>query len=148
MEALADVGEIIVHELAHGPGKHSSLTMAGDKPILGIAGPSLGAQLVSMLYLRLFINRMLNQPEHLYERVCAVLEQDFPRYEVDFCESLHVCVREGQYFAGVVMKEGVTRAQSAAALNAFLYRPAGSFYGKGDTAEVELLVPRAYLKGN
>jgi molybdopterin molybdotransferase/putative molybdopterin biosynthesis protein len=147
MEALADVGEIIVHELAHGPGKHSSLTMAGDKPIFGVAGPSLGAQLVSMLYLRLFINRMLRQPEHLYERVNAVLEQDFPRYDVDFCESLHVRECSGKYFAGAVMKEGVTRAQSAAALNAFLYRPAGSSYCKGDVAELELLVPRACLKG-
>lgn len=47
---LSEIGEMIVPELRHGPGKQFSLYKVNNVPVIGLPGPPHGTDLISQLY--------------------------------------------------------------------------------------------------
>lgn len=62
IEVLETVGEILVYEIAYGPGKHTTLTIAGSKPIVGAVGPTMGAACAVEWYVGPLIDKYFSQP--------------------------------------------------------------------------------------
>jgi len=147
MDILGEMGDILFYELAHGPGKHSSLTMAGGKPIFGVAGPPIGAQIVAELYLCPFVHRLLGLPLPSLEKIEAVLAQDLGTFGIDFLELLHIYSENGKFFArsAMNMQGPQTRAEMVATTNAYFYHEKGKSFAKGETIEAELILPRELL---
>ncbi len=144
-DILNQLGEVLVPEMGHGPGRHSSLTLANGKPIVGIAGPSYGAQIFAELYLRPIVNRVLLQPYEPYETITVTLDNGFPVHEVDFCERVRIVRKADGYHASSMPGENRTIAKTVNRLNGNFYRPLGSGYQAGDQAEIELLCSRAFI---
>jgi molybdopterin molybdotransferase len=46
------LGRILVREVDYGPGKHTMMAVAGDTPIVGAVGPSIGAECAMEWYVR------------------------------------------------------------------------------------------------
>lgn len=145
VKVLGGMGEIIVPELAHGPGRKSSLTMVGKKPVLGVAGPPMGAQITCDLYLSSIVSALRGLPHAGFRRVTAITDDAFMQHEVDFCERVHVYSSGGELRLHALFRHKTSRAQMAALANATYYRPAGTSHQTGDTVEVELMCPPEWL---
>ena len=145
IRTLRELGEVVVPELAHGPGRKSSLSMVGGKPALGIAGPPLGAQITCDLYLAPFISALRGLPNIEMQRITVISDDDFKEHDVDFCERVHIYkAKEGYRMLSVFALE-TTRSQMQALANGNFYREAGTYCKKGDLATVELLCPIEYI---
>ncbi len=140
ISVLSDLGEVIVPELAHGPGRKSSLSLINEKPILGIAGPPMGAQMTSDLYLEPFIVALCGLPQKTPSLLEVVSLDDFPEYDVDFCERVHIFLQNGTYYMRSIFRYQTTRPQMHRLANGNYYRPAHSQCFKGDVLLVELLI--------
>ena len=141
IRTLSELGEVIVPELAHGPGRKSSLSMVGGKPVMGIAGPPLGAQITCDLYLAPFVSVMRGLPNIEMQRITVICDDDFKEHDVDFCERVHIYKDKEGYRMLSVFALKTTRSQMQALANGNFYREAGTSYKKGDLATVELLCP-------
>lgn len=76
VEELEKMGEIICHEVSHGPGHHSNFAFVNGKPIVGISGPSGGASFTLNFYLLPLMKQFLGlSPEP--ETVSVVLDGSF-----------------------------------------------------------------------
>lgn len=76
VEELEELGEIICHEVSHGPGHHSNLAIVNGKPIVGISGPAGGASFTLNFYLLPLMKQFLGlSPEP--ETVSVVLDGGF-----------------------------------------------------------------------
>src|SRR5699024_9388453 len=62
MDVLKEAGEILVEEVSHAPGKPTSLALSNGKPIMGLVGPPIGAELTARWFIEPVINHYLNQP--------------------------------------------------------------------------------------
>lgn len=51
VEVLDELGEMVFHQVKHGPGHHSFFAMVGDKPVVGISGPPSGVTFTLGFYL-------------------------------------------------------------------------------------------------
>ncbi|WP_308893724.1 molybdopterin molybdotransferase MoeA [Candidatus Desulfosporosinus nitrosoreducens] len=78
LEVLETVGEILVYEMNSGPGKHTTLTIAGSKPIVGTVGPTIGAVYAMEWFVRPLICKYLFQPMIEPERLKVKLLDDIP----------------------------------------------------------------------
>jgi molybdopterin molybdotransferase len=145
IELLESVGNVIVHELGHGPGKHCSLTYLEDTPILGLPGPPSGADLISELYVKNVLNLMQMQPIQLPYTVEAVLLEDINGYEIDFIVCMKVFIKDEKYYAKPVVMQGKTRAELYHAHNARLYIKKKSFFKAGEVITVEMRCPKEYI---
>lgn len=76
-EVLDELGDVICHETNHGPGHHSSFTMVGETPVVGISGPSGGASPTMDFYVRPLVRRYLGL-EPVLPKIPARLAEDFP----------------------------------------------------------------------
>jgi molybdopterin molybdotransferase/putative molybdopterin biosynthesis protein len=139
MDVLAKMGQIIVHELGHGPGKHTSLTIVGEKPVIGLPGPPFGAQLAAELYLHDAIRALLGRPFTKPQMIEVVLIGEYSPRPFDFCEQLHVSRTRDGYRACSAFNQDRTRAQTISYSNAMLYRSRDTSYREGDRVLVELL---------
>jgi molybdopterin molybdotransferase len=82
---LEAIGEVLVYEVDYGLGKHTTLTVAGSKPIVGTVGPTVGAEYAVEWYVWPLINKYLSQPNirphklrvKLLEDICSPLSFDF-----------------------------------------------------------------------
>lgn len=145
MDVLAQVGDVLVKEMGHGPGRHSTLTLAGDKPVVGVAGPSYGARIFAELYLHAIVNKMLRQPYEQFVKLTVTLDNEFNVHEVDFCERVNIVKKADGYHASKSMDPNRTLAQTVNSVNGNFYRSMGSGYHPGDKAEVELLCARIHI---
>lgn len=50
-EVLEELGEVLCHETAHGPGHHSSMSVVDGTPVIGISGPPGGTAFTTDFYL-------------------------------------------------------------------------------------------------
>ncbi|MDR3160960.1 MAG: molybdopterin molybdotransferase MoeA [Spirochaetaceae bacterium] len=139
MDVLEKMGHIIVHELGHGPGKHTSLAMVRGKPVFGIPGPPFGAQLAAELYLRDAVRALLGRPFAMPHMIEVVLTGEYPARPFDFCERLHVTLTKDGYRAYSAFGGGRTRAEMIACSHAMCYRGSGVSYREGDRVQAELL---------
>lgn len=141
MDVLAKQGTVIVHELGHGPGKHTSLALVDGKPVLGLPGPPFGAQLAAELYLHDALRALLGRPFAKPRMIEVVLTGEYGPRPFDFCERLHLWRSGGEYRARSVFGSRTTRAETTAFSNAMLYRSVGVSYREGDRIQAELLCP-------
>ena len=76
-EVLDEIGRVICHETNHGPGHHSSYTMVGGTPVVGISGPSGGASPTMDFYVRPLVRRFMCL-EPVPAKIPVRLAEDFP----------------------------------------------------------------------
>ncbi|MEL7564251.1 MAG: molybdopterin molybdotransferase MoeA [Dehalobacterium sp.] len=146
MEILESIGNIIVHELGHGPGKHCSLTYVGDTPVVGLPGPPNGADLVSELYVKNTLRLMQMQPVQIPHTVEAVLTKDIKGRNFDFMEYIKVFIKNGQYYARPIVMQGKTRSELYHAHNARIYLKCKTVHKAGDVISAEMRCPLEYIR--
>lgn len=142
---LRELGDVLVPELAHGPGRKSSLSVVEGKSVLGIAGPPMGAQIVCDLYLAPFVSALRGQPFVALQKLEVICDDSFPPRRADFCERVHIYRGEDGYHIRSTFAPKTTRAQMETLSNGNFYRLAGTSCEKGSTTTVELLRPIEYI---
>lgn len=146
IEVLETIGEILVYEVDYGPGKHTTFTVAGSKPIVGAVGPTIGAEYAVEWYVGPLINKYLCQPNIAPRRLKVKLQEDLvARMSFDFYTRLMVLQGEEGYVAKLA---GARNGPIAKALmaNAYLRIPGEvSGYRAGETVEVELRTPLEWI---
>ena len=78
VEVLEEAGEMICHQMAHGPGRHSSLAVVDGVPVVGVSGPPAGAEFALRFYLRPLVRAYLGI-DPAPATVAARLAEDFPK---------------------------------------------------------------------
>ncbi|MEQ8201120.1 MAG: molybdopterin molybdotransferase MoeA [Syntrophomonadaceae bacterium] len=144
LEVLASIGQILVYEGDFGPGKHTTVTMAGTKPIIGTVGPTIGAEYGVEWFVKPLINKYLSIPTAAPEVLAVELLDDIAApMPFDFYIRLEVQQLDGALVAQPVPVRGAGLVRQMMA-NAVLRVP-GPIKGfkAGETVEVELRQPRA-----
>ena len=121
IDTLAQMGEMLVHELDHGPGKHCSLFMINGKPVMGLPGPPGGAELTARLYVQAAVRRLLMQPIPQPYTVEATLTKPVNGLFIDFIIRLHLFMQDGRMMAEPIKGFGSTRREAYLAANAQFY---------------------------
>lgn len=145
IDILEGLGEVVVHELGHGPGKHCSLAYAGNVPVIGLPGPPNGADLVSLFYINNTLRLMQMQPFQLPYTIQAVLAEDINGYAIDFIGYMRVFMKDGQCYVRPVSMFGKTRAELYHAHNAYFYIRKNSVIKKGESINIEMRCPKEYI---
>ena len=145
LRVLGEMGEVVVPQLAHGPGRKSSLSVVGGKPVLGVAGPPLGAQITCDLYLAPFVSALQGLLPVEMRTLEVIADDAFRPHEVDFCERVHIYQAKDGYHIRSAFAPKTTRAQMQALANGNFYRVAGTACAAGGRTTVELLCPPEYL---
>ena len=78
IEILDEVGEVLAHEVNHGPGHHSSYSVVDGTPVVGISGPPAGAEYTIDWYLKPLVDSYLYGEVHAAPKVKAKLAQPLP----------------------------------------------------------------------
>lgn len=145
INVLSSIGKVIVSELAHGPGRKSSLSIVKNTPVLGVAGPPMGAQITCDLYLPSIINSLKGIPIVNLQKIDVISDENFKTYGVDFCERIHIYQSHDSYHMRSAFSPKTTRAQLEAIANGNFYRKAGTNCDVGQITTVELLVPIEFI---
>ena len=141
LDVLATIGEILVYEVDYGPGKHTSMTIAGTKPIVGTVGPTVGAEYAVEWYVWPLLGECLFQPTSEPGRVQVKLREDIPSSTIGFYTRLKLEQVDGVYWAKQI--KGFMPLASHMLAQAVLYIPTDvKCYRAGDLVEVELRYPR------
>lgn len=149
IDVLRRAGEVLVKEVAHGPGKPTSLAISNGKPILGLVGPPIGAELTARWYVEPAINCYLGQPIFKPEMLkVELLQSASSPIPMDFYAQMIIEKAEGKYVATQVLSktDKSSRVKLAVESNAVLNIPKGVVYQIGDEVTVELKVPRYCIK--
>jgi molybdopterin molybdotransferase len=135
IEVLEQIGDMLVYEMAYGPGKHTTLAVAGTKPIVGSVGPTIGAEYAIEWYVLPLINQYYSLPTEKPRLLQVKLLNDINApMAFDFYMRLIVEPRDGAYVARTT---GTLVDQLMA--NALLHIPKDvKGYHASDTIEVEL----------
>lgn len=146
IEVLESVGEVLVYEAAYGPGKHTTMTIAGHKPIVGTVGPTIGAEYAVDWYVKALINKYLHQPmlepPHLKVKLLDDIMAPMP---FDFYARMEITPIEGG-FAGKQIGKSASLAQQMMA-DAVLHIPGEVKACKaGEMVEVELKCPIEWIE--
>jgi molybdopterin molybdotransferase len=143
---LEELGEVIVQELGHGPGKHCSLAKIVGKPVIGLPGPPIGAELTAKLYVQAAIALLQRKPLPVPETLEVIAEQDINGLGIDFIGHIYIYKRDGSFYGRLLNLRGNTRSVNYHGYNAYLYIKKGSVFLKGSKIEVELQCDRRYLR--
>ena len=149
MKVLDEAGEIIVEEVLHAPGKPTSLAISNGKPILGIVGPPLGAELTVRWFVEPIINHYLNQPISKPQILeVELLEEAISPIPMDFYAQMIIERKDGKYIGRQVLSktQKSSRVKLAIQSNAVLNIPKGTSYKPGDKVVVEMKTPPKYIK--
>ncbi|MEN6390787.1 MAG: molybdopterin molybdotransferase MoeA [Syntrophomonas sp.] len=146
MEVLASIGEILVYEVDYGPGKHTTVTMVGTKPIIGTVGPTIGAEYAVEWYVLPLINQYLSlptvAPRHLQVKLLDELPAPTP---FDFYARLVVKRVNKTYVARPTGSRNASLASQMMS-NAVLHIPrASQGYTAGEIVDVELRYPLEWI---
>ncbi|OUN12538.1 molybdopterin-binding protein [Flavonifractor sp. An91] len=77
--ALESVGTILSHMITSGPGAHTSCTITPDgKPIVGIPGPSVGAECTMDWFVKPLMDRYLGQTTQPIKVLAIYQGNDYP----------------------------------------------------------------------
>lgn len=146
IEVLESIGEVLVYEVAYGPGKHTTMTIAGHKPIVGTVGPTIGAEYAVDWYVEPLINKYLHQPtvepQHLKVKLLEEIKAPMP---FDFYARMEVRPIKGGFAAKQIGKSAPLAQQMMA--NAILHIPGEVHaYKAGEMIEVELKCPIEWIE--
>ena len=78
IEILEENGEVLAHEVNHGPGHHSSYSVVNGTPVVGISGPPAGAEYTIDWYLKPLVDVYLYDEVHVAPKVTAKLAEPLP----------------------------------------------------------------------
>ncbi len=142
IEVLETIGEVLVYEGDYGPGKHTTMTIAGTTPIVGAVGPTIGAEYAVEWYIAPLINKYLSQPTVEPRRLPVQLLEDIHTpMPFDFYLRMNVQKLAGSYAAKLASAHTASLARLLLA-NAILRVPGDvPGYKAGETVEVELRCP-------
>jgi len=145
IEVLETVGEILVYEVDYGPGKHTTMTIADTKPIVGTVGPTIGAEYAVEWYVGPLINQYLSQPTIEPRRLKVKLTEAISAPgAIDFYTRLEVR-RVGSDYEARQLERSAPLARSMMA-NAYLHIPgAVKGYKAGEIVEVKLRCPIEWI---
>ena len=148
IDVLNQAGEIVVGEVAHAPGKPTSLAISNGKPILGLVGPPLGAELTARWYIEPIIDFYLGQPISKPEMLKVELSGEvFSPIPLDFYAQMIIKKIDDKYIGEQVISKTLksSRVRLAIESNAILFVPKGMIYNNGDQVTVELKSPLEYI---
>lgn len=146
IELLESVGNVLVYELGHGPGKHCSLAYAGNTPIIGLPGPPMGADLTAGLYVKNAMHLMQMQPVQSPYAIEAELTEDVNGIAFDFIRQMKVVMKDGKYLAQPIANQGMTRAEFYHQTNGYLYIEKEAVIQAGTKISVEIRYPKEYVE--
>ena len=138
MDVLEELGEVIVQELGVAPGKHCSLTMVGNVPVLGIPGPPGGAQLISQYYVKAAVELLTAGSVRPVPTVSAILEADLSPKWIDFMQPVRLYEKGGVLYAQPLRPFGYTRAEGRDNSRCIFYCKGKTGYEKGTRIDVEM----------
>lgn len=146
MEVLASIGEILVYEVDYGPGKHTTVTMVGTKPIVGTVGPTIGAEYAVEWYVLPLINKYLSLPTIAPRRLQVKLLDEIPApTPFDFYARLMVNRVNGTYVAKPTGSRNASLVSQMMS-NAVLHIPkASQGFTAGEIVDVELRYPLEWI---
>ena len=70
-EILNGMGQILNQQVDTGPGKHTSYTMVGDVPVVGLSGPTVCTDYTFDWYVRPLIDHFLGRPQTRFPKLLA-----------------------------------------------------------------------------
>lgn len=146
IDLLERVGNVMVYELGHGPGKHCSLAFAGDTPIIGLPGPPMGADLTAGLYVKNAMRLMQMQPIQKPNIIEAELTEDINGIRFDFIRYMNVVLKGGKYMAEPITMQGMTRSEFYHKSNGYYYIEKEAMIKAGTKISVEMRYPKEYIK--
>lgn len=138
MDVLEELGTVIVQELGVAPGKHCSLTMVGNVPVLGIPGPPGGAQLISQYYIKAAVELLTAGSIKAIPTVSAILDSDLSLKWIDFMQPVSLYEKDGVLYAHPLRPFGHTRAEGRDNSRCLFYCPKNTGYEKGTKINVEI----------
>lgn len=146
MEVLAGIGEILVYEGDYGPGKHTTVTMVGSKPVVGTVGPTIGAEYAVEWFVLPLINKYFSIPTIAPGRLQVKLLDDIlAPMPFDFYFRLEVKLVNGSYVAKAIALRSASLASQMMA-NAVLRIPKViQQYNAGEIVDVELRYPLEWI---
>lgn len=143
---LEQQGKLLFHWVAAGPGRPISIAICAGKPVINLAGPSVGMFFGMDWCVRAVVSSFLGLPSAKRETVRATLAADLrcaPRF--DFLNFVEVYRSGGKYYVQP-RERGKADMASTLISNALFVSPAGeSSYPAGTEIEVELLRNAAYI---
>ncbi len=144
-DVLGRVGEVLVYEVGHGPGKHTSFTMADRTPVIGLVGPPGGAELTAGWYVRPLVCKYLGIPDLKPRTVQAELTEAVKAHvPFDFYTQVQI-VRRGEKYSAHPINMFAGRGRGAEESNAVLHIPGGTVFRAGDMVTAELKIPEEYI---
>lgn len=145
IEVLETIGQIMVYEVDYGPGRHTTMTMVGDKPILGAVGPTMGAEYAIEWYVGPLINKYLYQPNIEPKKLkVKLLENISISLPFDLYIKLEVKRVNGLYIAKRIERSACMATQMMS--NAYLCIPRHfKGYTTGQIVEVSLRWPLEWI---
>lgn len=138
MDVLEEIGTVLVQELGVAPGKHCSLTMVDETPVMGIPGPPGGAQLICQYYIKAAIELIMLGKRRPTVTLPAVLTEDISGKWIDFMHPVELFHKDKVLFARPQYTVGKSRAESRNVLQKICYCPKGENLHKGDTVSIEI----------
>jgi molybdopterin molybdotransferase/putative molybdopterin biosynthesis protein len=144
VEALESLGDIICHEVDHGPGKHTSYTIAKNgAPIVGLSGPPGGMESTADFYVKPLVDRFLHQPFMPPPLTEAILTQDAAMNKpVEFIMRVKAERRGTEIFATPLQTMNLRDLDQA---NAFLRLPPFARFQAGTRVNIELRHPYRFV---
>jgi len=146
IELLESIGNVMVYELGHGPGKHCSLAYSGTTPIIGLPGPPMGADLTAALYVKNAMRLMQMQPVQSPVAIEAELTEDINGIAFDFIRQMNVVMKDGKYMAQPIANQGMTRAEFYHKTNGYFYIEKEATIKAGTKIAVEMRYPKEYIE--
>ncbi len=146
--ALAEIGEIICHTMDHGPGYHTSYTVAKNgKPIVGLSGPPGGAEYTADWYVKPLIDHYLGQQD-LPPLLQATLTENVASGK-KVKPIVRVCVsrsENGEWLAAPISPfRGKGQMLDMNRANGFLAIPPSGEWKAGDRVTIELRYPYQWI---
>ena len=144
-QVLHEVGEMLNQQVDTGPGKHTSYTMAGRVPIVGLSGPTTCCDYTCEWYVKPLIDQYLGRPATIFPIRTAKLLTGLTMTKkgVLFMMGARVMVDSGGEW--VVAPAGAIQDGRAIEQKVNCFIPMGAGFDKkaGDEVEIELRWPFA-----
>lgn len=144
IEVLETIGEILVYEVDYGPGRHTTMTIVGNKPIVGTVGPTIGAEYAVEWYVGPLINKYFSQPTVEPRKLKVTLAEKISVLAVtDLYARMQVRRNDRTYEARRVTPVASLEKQMMA--NAYMCIPGHQGFEAGEIVEVTLRCPVEYI---
>ena len=145
IEIIEEMGEVLNHEFCHGPGRHSSLSIVQGKPVVGIAGPPIGAEFCFDWYVKPLVDAYYGRAMDWPHTLWAMLTEDVPMRPraVDVVRRVKLERDDAGYLLATPLPNDMKPVLKMCALADGLLVVDKNSHGfrAGDQVEVELVYP-------